>query len=629
MCAPGTFGMSRYSVFVLLLAALVLASCGTGMQETVRPGPVVAPHAFKEAPEEIPPATSLEDTAPPPNSPLPAQQPQPLPRTGLSCSEDTGTVFNRSGLAAMPFMRAAFLDIDRDGSTDMIAGSRDGHVLLYRNRGGGPGIGWEQQDGYFDGVSAGAFATPAVGDLDGDGLFELVIGTGGFSSGSGRVLIYRNLGSVDSPRWDPIEGIGLSAGLDAAVTIVDYDFDGRPDIIAGNAEGRIIFFRNMSGHGQLRFRRDPSPLGGRSFGMYAVPAAIRSGNRVFLVIGNDKGRLFMFRLLKNGQKITSAPLRIALKARSFASPSFAGLTEKDSPDLVVADGDGALAYYENLHGDFSVWAENRDIFGNRILAGPACAPALCLLRERELLVIGTIDGTLMAYEQAPEPGGLPWQRKRILEGIRLNGFSRGIITEWKGKDLLIAGQGTGRIRAFLNLGTPEMPRWQEEERFFDRIPAFEHAAPTVFDLDRDGRWELVTGAADGRIYGYRIEGFQDGLPVWERIAGVFDHIKVEGFSVPTLARDNETLYLFTGQEDGRIRSFEAALDGRGAPLFRETAVFDHVRMKGHSSPFARLERELIEVFAGDYDGNLRHFKCGRSELVAGNGETAGRGGAPL
>ena len=48
-----------------------------------------------------------------------------------------------------------------------------------------------------------------------------------------------------------------------------------------------------------------------------------------------------------------------------------------------------------------------------------------------------------------------------------------------------------------------------------------------------------------------------GLPVWEQIDGAFDGMRVSGFSVPSIVRDDKAVYLIVGQQDGRIRTFKA------------------------------------------------------------------------
>lgn len=541
-------------------------------------------------------------------------------RRTLRCSEDTPENFNMSGVEALPFLRAAFYDMDGDGLADMVAGSRDGFLALYKNMNHHGGFRWKREEGYFDGIRAGAFSNPAIGDLDGDGKAEVAVGTGGFSSASGRILFFRNEGTERRPMWREVAGVQIKVGDDASVAIVDYDFDGKPDLIAGNSQGRIFFFRNITAGGKIGFRKEASIFGKRSFGMYAVPAAVRVKDRVFLAVGNSMGKLRLFELKRNRGSVSARELNVKPAVKSFASPAFADLVEKGRYDLVLADGDGVLTYYENQGNGFVSWKDNRAIFDERISGGPACAPTLCDLGERTVLVLGNIDGTLRAFELGKRGEGLPWVEKRgFLKGIKVSGFARGSITEWEGKAVVIVGQSNGNLRAFMNQGTEDQPVWIEENGFFGDTGIKEHSTPTVFDLDGDGRWELISGASDGRIYSFRVKGKRNGLPEWER-TGVFNAVKVDGFSVPSLVRAGGLLHLFVGQQDGRIRTYVSEERGGGegpggnALTFTDTGYLKDIRMSGHSSPFVRLKGEMFEIVSGDYDGNVRHFLCGRTDL---------------
>ena len=100
----------------------------------------------------------------------------------------------------------------------------------------------------------------------------------------------------------------------------------------------------------------------------------------------------------------------------------------------------------------------------------------------------------------------------FFSNIKLPGFARGVLTEWDGSSLLITGQQDGIIRAFRNNGSPEKPVWSEKKDFFRGIPKIMHAAPTVFDIDDDGKWELIVGGSDGYVKGFRYETGQDGNP---------------------------------------------------------------------------------------------------------------------
>ena len=585
---------------IALLSVVILSSCATQKETVYAPIEKVEPPERKPA-EIVRRPEVIEPIAP---------KVEP-------CEEATSRSINRSGIETMPFMRINFSDTEGNGLQDMIVGNKNGYVYLYKNPGDPVGHPWQQSIAYFDGVKAGAFSSPALGDLDGDGRAELIVGTGGFSSDSGKIFFYRNEGSVQMPVWKRMSDRVLSIGNDAAVTIVDYDFDGKPDIIACNSEGKIFFFRNVSPGNDLKFVKDASPPVKANFGMYAVPSAKKIGDRVMLVIGNSMGKIFMFEIRKNGSGLSARQFKVGISAKAFVSPAFASLLDKGRTDLVVADGDGVLSYYENLKGDFSSLRQKEVLFNNRILAGPVCSPTFCYIGDQTYMVIGNMDGTLRLFENNKSTQSIPWVEKRgYLSGIKVKGFSRGILTEWEGKEMLITGQGNGTIRAFINTGNKK-PAWKEKAHFFQGIAIKEHSTPAIFDLDGDGKWQLISGAADGRIYAYRIKGMKKGLPVWEQIDGAFDGTRVAGFSVPSIVRDDKAVYLIVGQQDGRIRTFKADIANNPPVDYRslrfvETDLLAKVRMNEHSSPFVILNNGVFDIISGDYNGNLRHFLCKKS-----------------
>lgn len=537
----------------------------------------------------------------------------------IQCTEDTVSNFNISGIRALPFIRTTFYDMNGDGLTDMIAGSKYGLLHLYRNSGDRQIRQWNLVKGFFKGVDVRAFSAPAVADIDGDRQEEVIVGTGGFSSDSGRILFFKNRGTEKVPNWQEINGPKIKIGNDAAVTLVDFNFDDKPDIIAGNSEGKIFFFRNISKDNKIQFIKDKSLFMKKSFHMYAVPTAVKIKDRVILIVGNSLGKLYMFEIKKNKKGLFRRQLKIKLPVKSFLTPSFANILEKNRFDLVLADSDGVISYFENTSNDFTVWKQNRKVFNNRLFAGPACSPTITYMKNRTFMVVGNIDGTLRLYEYNNSSKGLPWvEIKNYLKGIKVSGFSRGILTYWEGREIVITGESSGHIKAFLNKGTGDIPVWKEKKRFFNGIHIYHHSTPTIFDIDNDGRWELLTGAQDGRIYAYRIKQLINGIPVWEKINRLFDNIKVGGFSAPSVVRDTNTLYLFVGQQNGQIRTYTAQLNAenmhvnnQGNIIFRERNFLKDIKMYKHSSPSIRLHNGVIELVSGDYDGNIRHFTCNK------------------
>jgi hypothetical protein len=196
----------------------------------------------------------------------------------------------------------------------------------------------------------------------------------------------------------------------------------------------------------------------------------------------------------------------------------------------------------------------------------------------------------------------------VFKGIKLSSFSRGILTEWGGRPLLITGQQDGIIRAFLNAGSLDKPSWSEKKQFFRGVPNVSHAAPVVFDLDADGKWELIVGGDDGFVKGFRYEIGRDGNPVWKSIERIFDSVKVGRFAAPSLLCDHDRTYLFVGQQDGKISIFTADDLRSGFTSFSRDDYLQGVQVCNHSCP-AAMRKGLIELTVGDYNGNLKQFAC--------------------
>jgi hypothetical protein len=564
------------------------------------------------------PAPETEITVgPEPVIPLPV----PVYEEQIRCEDNTRATFNSCGLDILPFLRPVFFDMDNDGIQEMIAGSKDGTLRLYKNKGTREEPEWILIEHYFDGIKAGAFSAPAVGDIDGDGRPEVIVGTGGFSSDSGRVLIYRNIGSVISPVWEPIEGLNISVGNDATPALFDIDNDGRPDLVIGNSTGGLLLYRNRSDNRKIAFVKDAAFFRGIKAGMYAVPAVASRGDSLIVVIGDSMGKLSLFERSKTGnQKWSRSSLKMILQ--NFSAPTFIATEDPHRKDMVVSDGNGRLYYFRNKKGSFHEWEEAPDYFSGRILPGPACTPSVAENKGRRFMVTGNINGSIKLFEYDPGPKKLPWKEKiDFFKGIKLSGFSKGVMTEWNGKDLLITGQQDGLLKAFVRSGSPEKPVWTEKQGFFKGIGKIMHASPAIFDIDGDGSWQLIVGDADGYVHGFRyrlnngtsgISGI--GLPEWEEMSGPFKYVKVDHYASPSIFREGSRLYLLAGQQDGKIVVFTGETGRNQAPVFIRHDYLHGVRVDNHSSPAVISRNGLIELSVGDYNGSLRQFACRKVDV---------------
>ena len=95
-------------------------------------------------------------------------------------------------------------------------------------------------------INVGSRACPSVIDWNSDGRKDLIVG-----AMDGRVHLFLNEGTDAEPTFTA-ETFVQEGGSDLFVrsarsspVVIDYDNDGRKDLITGNTDGQLLFYRNI------------------------------------------------------------------------------------------------------------------------------------------------------------------------------------------------------------------------------------------------------------------------------------------------------------------------------------------------------------------------------------------------
>lgn len=142
------------------------------------------------------------------------------------------------GKAIVPFA----VDYNSDGLIDLLAADDSGKIVLY------PGVAGVEQPAFAAPVALDLIlpvsAAPVVADWDNDGRKDLLVG-----SADGAVLLYRNVGTQAQPLFaSPValaaDNAPLSVGHNAVPAIFDENSDGKKDLLIGSGDGAIYRFLN-------------------------------------------------------------------------------------------------------------------------------------------------------------------------------------------------------------------------------------------------------------------------------------------------------------------------------------------------------------------------------------------------
>jgi hypothetical protein len=567
------------------------------------------------------------------------------------------------GLQSAP----SIVDLDGDGDLDVVSTDFSGSFAYFENTGVATPV-FTQLTGAanpLDGQSGGFISTPTFGDLDGDGDLDLVTGDflGGFSS-------FENVGNATEPVFSPLPNAaspleGESTGGYATPSLGDLDGDGDLDVVAGATSGAFHYWANVEGRMVEAIGSD-NPLGSEAdFDGLRVPvlgdvdgdgdldlAVGRStppdpvaGMNYYENTGSETNPVFV---LQTG----SANLFAGVTAPFVTGPALGNLDGDSDLDLIVGDTNGAFSYFRNLgsptNPNFVLQSgASNPLDGVVVGGGGEARPTLGDLdADGDLdLLSGRSDGIFRYYKNTGTvlnpTFALNTGSADPFDSFDVGGRSSPSLADTDGDgDLdLVSGASSGVFTYFENVGGPTVPTFVERTGSpadpLDGVDLETFTAPTLGDLDGDGDLDLVTAA---RVEVFNGQFFQDAPRFFTfensivapsiratepplAAANPFFGIDIGIYSAPAFADfDNDgDLDMTIGQKASPLRYFEntssgptgvfAELSGGASPFFGLDVSFDA------NPAFGDLDGDGdLDLVVGESYGTFRYF---RNEGAAG------------
>ncbi|MFZ6009493.1 MAG: FG-GAP repeat domain-containing protein, partial [Bacteroidota bacterium] len=430
-------------------------------------------------------------------------------------------------LAAAP----SFADFDGDGDQDLVTGSLDGRILYYKNTGTtapgytlqtGPWNPVTKTGNPFDGVDIGDYSCPVFIDFDKDGDLDVIAGSSYFPFYQ-TITLYKNNGDGT---FEPQALSGAAPAIDATSPApIDFDKDGDYDLIVGSSDGTVLYFEQTSPGAFTERTGTGNPFNGVDVGDYASPevADFDNDNDPDLILGSEDYPSVDLKYFENqGNGIFEEQFDFdnpfnGADGLQNASPYFTDVDNDNDLDLLLGYRQGSnqtyLQYYKRENNGYTKQSGANNPFEELVIPSSFVPSFFDLDGDGDKDLAGGVSyeafGTSIEYYK--NDGG-----NFIRQDFATGPFKEIDIAEGKTDfvdidsdgdfDLFISDfdsdNNIGRLRYFKNTGSAQNPIFEEQLNGDNPLKDVleEHFIfPRFADIDHDGDFDALIGESGGVV----------------------------------------------------------------------------------------------------------------------------------